>query len=301
MGCGSSVPQEPEYFDAQLQRDFRPDVDAQYFLHSGQTPDQRGLIYFLGTENGKKQFQNPAETGFIKVGASSIAENCEPISCLVGRDLVRFATLNANNQWISFDFKKYKISPTGYCLRHYSSYDCEALRNWVFEGSSDGRNWSVIEGYMDDQSLQRKGQWHYFQLRTRPNDFYSCLRVRMTGHNSNDHHYLACSGFEVYGLVNFSGFELTQIPQMPTMDNKMTGSTSPEPSAPPQTVSDLPPAYSVNDLPPSGIFQAGSTGPTTKSIVDELKDLTDLKNQGALTEEQFENAKNVLLKKRSEG
>ncbi len=30
------------------------------------------------------------------------------------------------------------VQPTAYTLRHYSSWDVEALRNWNFEGSNDG-------------------------------------------------------------------------------------------------------------------------------------------------------------------
>src|SRR5688572_10160628 len=39
----------------------------------------------------------------------------------------------------------------------YFSWDLEALRNWRFEGSINGFEWSVLCVHTDDPSLDRKG------------------------------------------------------------------------------------------------------------------------------------------------
>jgi hypothetical protein len=44
--------------------------------------------------------------------------------------------------------------PNAYTLRHYSSWDVEALRSWRLEGSSDGGlTWTPIRVHVDDASL----------------------------------------------------------------------------------------------------------------------------------------------------
>jgi hypothetical protein len=52
--------------------------------------------------------------------------------------LRRCATKPHANSWILVDLVDKYVQPTAYTLRHYSSWDVEALRNWNFEGSNDG-------------------------------------------------------------------------------------------------------------------------------------------------------------------
>jgi hypothetical protein len=37
------------------------------------------------------------------------------------------------NSWFVIDLKDREVNPTHYTLRHYASYDTEALRNWRLE------------------------------------------------------------------------------------------------------------------------------------------------------------------------
>ncbi len=36
-----------------------------------------------------------------------------------------------------------------YILRHYTSWNSEALRNWKFEGSNDAKNWECIKEHIN--------------------------------------------------------------------------------------------------------------------------------------------------------
>merc|ERR1712130_353572 len=79
----------------------------------------------------------------------------------------------------------------------------EALRNWRFEGSNDGQKWTVIMEHKNDDKLKGRGQIATWTI-SPPNNkhFYSKFRIYMTGTNSNGQHYLALSGFEVYGTLD---------------------------------------------------------------------------------------------------
>ena len=102
------------------------------------------------------------------------------------------------NAWWSIDFKTAKIRPTHYTMRHYTTWNIEALRSWRFEGSNDAEKWSLIKEHDDDDSLKVKDAahtWHIEHCR----DFYRYFRVYMTKKNDNNHWFLACSGFEIYG------------------------------------------------------------------------------------------------------
>ena len=89
--------------------------------------------------------------------------------------------------------------PTHYTLRHYSSWDTEALRYWRFEGSCDGETWTVIREHNNDATLKMRGQLATWRVRC--TQHYSKFRIFQFDKNSNGHYYLALSGFEVYGSV----------------------------------------------------------------------------------------------------
>ncbi|SPQ96010.1 unnamed protein product (mitochondrion) [Plasmodiophora brassicae] len=106
--------------------------------------DENGVVFALGTNNitgpraSNVTFKNPAETGAVKIRYASLAATSVPATAIVGRTAVRCVSAAAENQWFIVDFLGRLIRPTYYTLRHYSSYNVEALRSWRLEGSSDG-------------------------------------------------------------------------------------------------------------------------------------------------------------------
>ena len=92
--------------------------------------------------------------------------------------------------------------PTQYSLRHYWSWDTECLRNWRFEGSLDGVEWTVLKEHVEDMALNGKGSTYTWPLPAKFHEqTFSKFRIFQTGINSNKHYYLALSGFEIYGKL----------------------------------------------------------------------------------------------------
>lgn len=77
-------------------------------------------------------------------------------------------------------------------MRHYSSWDTEALRSWNFEGSNDGSRWTLIGRHVDDKSLNKTGQAFTWPVDCR--EFFSKFRILMTNINS-DGHWVCLSNF----------------------------------------------------------------------------------------------------------
>ena len=93
---------------------------------------------------------------------------------------------------------------TAYTLRHYSSWDTEALRHWRLEGSADGERWTLLREHVNDESLNAKGKAVTWMIDVNAPGCaraYRMFRVTQTAENSNKHHYLACSGWELYGQL----------------------------------------------------------------------------------------------------
>lgn len=84
----------------------------------------------------------------------------------------------------------------------------EALRNWEFLGQrKDDTEWIVLRKHVDDDALKTKGQAYTWELPdVNPSDYFTKFQIKITGKNSNNAYYLACSGFELYGtLLGASG------------------------------------------------------------------------------------------------
>jgi HECT-domain (ubiquitin-transferase)/Regulator of chromosome condensation (RCC1) repeat/SPRY domain/Kelch motif len=171
-------------------REFVP-VDAE---------DTNGILYFIGTRNGQADWKNPVQENLVKVQMSSVNNTSQPPYAIVGRETVRCVTKDLPDQWFIVDLMDREVLPTHYMLRHYKSYDTEALRDWRFEGSDDGESWTVLREHSGDSSLNQKGKAHIFELPPQTRAF-TMFRVYQTGPNSNSHGYLACSGFELYGKL----------------------------------------------------------------------------------------------------
>ena len=167
--------------------------------------DNNGVIHYLGTNFGKAPWRNAAELGLVTVACSELSSGpppSAPTSALLGKEVVRCVSAAKPLQWFVIDLTASGkcVRPSHYSLRHYSSWDLEALRNWRFEGSINGYEWSVLSVHTNDSSLDKKGATRTWAL---PGCQVLCtmFRILQTGLNSNSHHYLACSGFEVYGVM----------------------------------------------------------------------------------------------------
>eukprot|EP00457_Paulinella_chromatophora_P000814 gb/GEZN01000814.1/.p1 GENE.gb/GEZN01000814.1/~~gb/GEZN01000814.1/.p1 ORF type:complete len:1063 (-),score=123.04 gb/GEZN01000814.1/:329-3517(-) len=175
------------------------------FPYNGKDFANDGIIAYLGTNRDTEPWQNPdAVRGLLLVTASSLSTDSQPASAIVGNQVVRCVTLAERNSWFTIDLKGLKVAPTHYSLRHYSTWDMEALRDWLFQASVDGMTWTTLMTHVKDERLNGKGGTATWALPASPEPF-TFFRITQTGLNSNGHHYLALSGFELYGALHDSG------------------------------------------------------------------------------------------------
>eukprot|EP01084_Bolivina_argentea_P160593 279642_1 len=161
--------------------------------------DENGILYFLGSEGNQKAWENPSFKDEVSVCSSRLVRDSETISHFVGRTAVRLVTIAEDNAWMQVDFKDKLIQPSYYTLKHYSSWDAEALRNWTLQASNDGIHWATVKQHEEDTSLSKRGETHTWILQSR--GAYRIWRIKQTGLNSHKRKYLACSGIEFYGQL----------------------------------------------------------------------------------------------------
>lgn len=169
--------------------------------------DENGIIYFIGT-NGKTspEWVNPGQYGLIAV-TSSDGRNLPygRLEDILSRDnsALNCHTNDDKRSWFAIDLGLFVI-PSCYTLRHARGYGRSALRNWLFQMSRDGINWTTLYTHTDDTSLNDPGSTSSWPIEV-PSDEYQGwrhVRIQQCGKNaSGQTHYLSLSGFEIYGQV----------------------------------------------------------------------------------------------------
>lgn len=170
------------------------------FKHQADFDDNGIVAHLAGRPHSP--YKNPAEAQLVAVRSSSLGADSMPATALVGNQAVRCVTKPLPNSWFEVDFQQYRVAPTHYSLRHYATWATEALRHWTLEASPDGQSWHLLSNHINDKALDKPGDTHTWPVTTvAPDTFYRYFRITQRGLNSNNHHYLALSGFEVYGQL----------------------------------------------------------------------------------------------------
>lgn len=177
--------------------------------------DDQGIIAHLAGRP-HHPYSNPATARIINVRSSSLMHDSAPVSAVVGPTAVRCVTQALPNSWFEIDLQDYRVAPTHYSLRHYSSWDVEALRHWTLEASPDGLSWHLLSNHINDTALNAKGSTHTWPVTAPPDTYYRYFRITQRGLNSNNHHYLALSGFDLYGRLSLQTTPTTTALENPT-------------------------------------------------------------------------------------
>ncbi|CAH1802965.1 unnamed protein product, partial [Owenia fusiformis] len=169
--------------------------------------DNNGIIYWAGT-NGKtvSEWVNPAQYGLIVVTSSEgrilpygklediVSRDASALNCHTNDD---------KKAWFAIDLGMW-VLPTCYTLRHARGYGRSALRNWHFQVSKDGHNWTTLYAHHEDSSLNEPGSTASWPLEFPKDETkgWRHIRLAQTGKNaSGQTHYLSVSGFEIYGTI----------------------------------------------------------------------------------------------------
>nr|XP_033808048.1 E3 ubiquitin-protein ligase HECTD1 isoform X6 [Geotrypetes seraphini] len=170
--------------------------------------DENGIIHWIGT-NAKTAYEwvNPAAYGLVVV-TSSEGRNLPygRLEDILSREssALNCHTNDDKNAWFAIDLGLWVI-PSAYTLRHARGYGRSALRNWVFQVSKDGQNWTTLYTHADDCSLNEPGSTATWPLDPPKEEKqgWRHIRIKQMGKNaSGQTHYLSLSGFELYGTVN---------------------------------------------------------------------------------------------------
>lgn len=166
--------------------------------------DENGIIYFIGSNGKTSEWINPNQYGLVTVTCSEGRQlPYGKLDDILSRDSVSVNCHTKDNKraWFSIDLGM-NVIPTAYSLRHSRGYGRSALRNWLFQMSKDGINWTTLVTHNDDKNLTEPGTTHTWPVECSDDEGFRHVRIQQNGRNaSNQTHYLSLSGFEIYGKI----------------------------------------------------------------------------------------------------
>jgi hypothetical protein len=157
----------------------------------------RGIIFTLSQRCGG----NVSDHNLVNVSASSNSSGYKVQDVADLESDVKFATRDVPNSWICYDFKDFRIRPTGYSIR--SQYDTGSgnchLRSWVIESSDDGILWTEIDKRQNNNDLNGQNLTKCFHIER--SQKCRCIRLRQTGKSHSNNDLIFISSFEIFGVL----------------------------------------------------------------------------------------------------
>jgi len=159
--------------------------------------DNTGILYYLGTNGGKRSFRNPYPDLIVITLSTSGGAAVHNIS---DRNLTSGAVENRYgaepHPWLQVEFKQHRVK-----LEHYfiaQDHD-HYLRNWRLEASNDGVNWVTVRTHSNDTTIASTNRTAFFEAKTE--SFFRRFRIYVTGPSHNGAPNFDITELEFYGHV----------------------------------------------------------------------------------------------------
>lgn len=154
-----------------------------------------GVFHFLTNKNKKEIAKNQ----IINVIPSSCSVR-DPKAIIDSNQPEVFQTENRANQWIAFEFNDMKMKVTSYTLQSYynGKPNFANPKNWILEGSDNGREWVEMDRHEDCPDLNNKNVIQNYKIK---GDFkeFKYIRVKQIGKNWANMDQLTLSKVELFG------------------------------------------------------------------------------------------------------
>eukprot|EP00927_Polykrikos_kofoidii_P039990 TRINITY_DN3426_c0_g1_i5.p1 TRINITY_DN3426_c0_g1~~TRINITY_DN3426_c0_g1_i5.p1 ORF type:complete len:1325 (+),score=170.48 TRINITY_DN3426_c0_g1_i5:106-4080(+) len=166
-------------------------------------PFEPGIFYWLGTKRGSASYENPATTGVVKCSMSSDGGGKSRVESLVSNKAATIYSKNVAKSWFAVDLgEDVLVQPTSYCIRNAEEgATSQPLRNWYFEGSTNGSNWDKISTHTNDDTLKVRVSAQCAKFDVNTSRRYRHFRFFQFDVNGDNKHHIASGGMEIYGVV----------------------------------------------------------------------------------------------------
>jgi hypothetical protein len=171
--------------------------------------EHEGVMYWLGTNMGDSEYQNPCLANKVIVTASKFSQK----DMKYGHNLDYFVSNkmgyihtpgDEKHAWFAVNLEPSDafVQPTHYTLCTMLEQSWVFLRNWSLMGSTDGNVWVVVKKHENDRTFNQDHRCHTFQVDC--TDWFSHFKIYNDGPSDDRSDHLCCSALELYGRVKRS-------------------------------------------------------------------------------------------------
>lgn len=186
------------------------ELEHRVFEFTGSDFDESGVIWWIGSHRGTKEWQNPALVheknirGLDLPPANKVAIHSNVVveagstAGFLDREGCDNFTSTGDSPAITVVLP-FAIHPTHYSVRHGWANSFGSMRNWQLRGSLDGESYHLLREHIDDHSLDGTYDTHTWALAVADDSMFTHFQLLVTGPNSIGDTSLWCSGIEFYG------------------------------------------------------------------------------------------------------
>lgn len=169
--------------------------------------DENGVLYWIGTNNGKEPHRNPSESGRVTLTISHEKMHSESMSMhsIISRKPTNALYWGGTAPiWFCVDLGSDRhLMVDAYTLRHGYQHANSFLQNWCFQGSHDGEDWATLheggdppffKGFDSRTFKISDGIEHFRYFRVLQKGNYSMGAGKQGGNP-----FMCLAGFELYG------------------------------------------------------------------------------------------------------
>jgi hypothetical protein len=157
--------------------------------------DFAGLLHYLS----EKCRGNVHRNGLVAITASGTGTGHQAVETIANfGQPSNWASNDAVNSWLMFDFKALRVSIEGYSVN--SGPTTSWLQRWAMEVWDRKRSWVRIDERSTTE-LRAPCVTRHFACRSASDEFYRYVRIRQTGPNHNNNHFLAVGNLEFFGRL----------------------------------------------------------------------------------------------------
>jgi serine/threonine protein kinase len=145
---------------------------------------------------------NVAELGIVTISGNSVDESRERgLPHLLEPNWTKcWTSKNDKHSWLQFDFHGMNIIISSYTIKTYPlGRGFSHMRSWTLQGSVDGVSWIDLDTRVNTSELNGRSKTGVFTL-AGPTEVRS-LKLKQTGPNHADDHYMILTNVEFYGAV----------------------------------------------------------------------------------------------------
>jgi E3 ubiquitin-protein ligase HECTD1 len=172
--------------------------------------DSNGLLYFIGSNEGRNSYRNPAQSGKVQLVTSHpMFEPSMHAYNIVGRsDSTNFWGGSAP-QFFTLDLKNYEIFATHFTIKHGYHVANSFIQGFQLQGSKDGKTWLPVHEQLETPFTKAYDTATFRIWDGR--DYFRHWRLVQHGNycmgpgkgTSGGAPYMCLSGFELYGEVRY--------------------------------------------------------------------------------------------------